>query len=55
MRRKGRMLVPKLDYLQYVLVKQVITTVGSKLIGLYHTARGSSPEAEQQVSRWLWA
>ena len=37
------MLVPKLDYLQYMLAKQVITFGGSKAIALWHPRARPQP------------
>ena len=43
------MLVPKLDYLQYLVAKRVITAVGNRVIGAWRRVRGVSTEAEEQV------
>ena len=48
-RRKGRMLVPKLDYLQYIVAKNVITAVGKRVITGWQRIRGRDPEAEAKV------
>ena len=43
------MLVPKLDYLQYIVAKRVITAVGKRVIAGWQRVRGVDPEAERKV------
>ena len=46
-RRKGRMLVAKLDYLQLIVIKGSLANVGKKAQQLWHavSARVSPPDA----------